>query len=243
MPTKPIHSEDLPLLTDTLGSYIRRHCAKRRIRLNAFSDRAGYSRTTFYRLLDGRNQPKLSDLIQLATAMNIHPSLLLRVKWEGVEVEGASSTGKKGVPEQGDAPADMIGFLDETIPDGTLFGLGEVFEKSWTIQNVGDTVWENRYYMLLDAPYHLPDNKYPDGLAVEEYRFLPHESLVALPTIRPSETYTLTVKYTTPNVSGRYVSYWKMVNNDGRLCFPHGIGLSVSVLVRSLGVGVSLLGQ
>lgn len=223
--------------TDTLETYIRRMCNQKQISLSKLSALTGLNRGALYKIFEPHSNPRIPDLLKIANCLGVHHYYLFRLKWREIDsIAPAGASQKSAQLEQRDT--DICGFIDETIPDGTLVGIGSVFTKSWTVQNIGDTVWEGRYYMNLDAPYQQPSlmaGVYPDGRPVSDYQFLPHESVIAVPTTRPGETFTLTVKYTAPNVAGRYVSYWRMVDERGVFCFPNGLGLSVSVLVRSVG--------
>lgn len=223
-----------PLLsspTESLSDYIRQHCRKHDISLERLAEQAGIARGTLYAILEDKSTPKIPHLLSLAKAMGVHHYFLFRLKWREIDPispNHANTTSHK----------DMSGFIDETIPDGTLITAGATFEKTWTIQNVGEVVWENRYLMHLDAPHH--STAYPNGQDIRDYHFSPSDTLIAIPTTHPSETCTLKVTYTAPKVAGRYISYWQMVDETGQACFPDGIGLSVSILVLGFGVNQKL---
>lgn len=245
---QPFNLEDFPRNDETLGSYVRRMCKERRMSLDRLAEVSGINRGTLYNVLDPtkHDTAKIPYLLKLAHALRVHHYYLMRLIWPELgAISPTSDDENKRIARLGMSALvqndDACGFIDETIPDGTLVAAGSEFEKSWTIQNVGNTVWENRYYMHLDAPYYqmsLVDGKYPNGLLLSDYQLQPHQSLIELPVIAPSETYTLRVRYTAPNVAGRYISYWRMVDAHGRLCFKNGVGLSVSILVHSFGVAV-----
>ncbi|WP_394261380.1 hypothetical protein [Moraxella boevrei] len=59
----------------------------------------------------------------------------------------------------------------------------------------------------------------------------------------PQQTVTLETVYIAPKVAGHYVAYWKMVDNHGKLCCPDGVGLSLSIIVRTAQVACSLSRQ
>lgn len=218
-----------PLLStpkESLSTYVRKHCRAKKISLDKLAEQAGIARSTLYHLLEENSVPKIPHLLALATAMGVHHYFLFRLKWrefDHIELPCAASQ-----------KIDLSGFIEETIPDGTLVMTGSHFEKSWTIQNIGEVVWENRYFMHLDAPYHHIKH-YPNGQSLADYQFLPDEVMVPLPVVYPKQTYTFKMGYTAPNIAGRYISYWQMVDENGEPCFPDGVGLSVSVLVKSFG--------
>lgn len=228
--------EDLPNEKDTLEMYVRRRCKEKEMSLEELARNAKFNRGTLYNLFESSN-PRISHLLQLAQALGVHHYYLMRLKWREFDEIAPIDVAKKDNAKR----LDASGYVDETVPDGSLFAPQAVFEKSWTIQNIGDTVWENRFFIHLDAPYHqmaLMDGKYPDGLSLSDYQLQPHQTIIALPVIEPGQLHTLSVFYTAPNVAGRYISYWRMVDDEGKFCFSRGLGLSVSILVRSFGVGV-----
>lgn len=65
----------------------------------------------------------------------------------------------------------------------------------------------------------------------------PQVDKIPIATTKPSECVTITAKFIAPTVTGRYVCYWKMVDDQNNLCFQKGNGLLVSILVRSFAVG------
>lgn len=105
---------------------------------------------------------------------------------------------------------------DITIPHGTLIGTGEVFAKTWEIENNGLKVWEDRYLR--------EENPTPGGL-------VPTTPLVRMPRTRPGERVRLTVEFTAPLLPATCESYWKMVDKRGDYCFPHKFGLNCCVKV------------
>lgn len=135
--------------------------------------------------------------------------------------------------QDGDNSYDACGFIDETVPDGSMVGAGCVFDKTWTIQNIGNTIWQNRYLLCMDMPCLMVC---PDGYKIDNYQLKPDCNLIALPTTAPQQTITITMRFTAPSVAGRYISYWKMVDEQGRFCFANAIGLSAQILVMTTGI-------
>lgn len=215
-----------------LSDYVRRWCAQHGITLEKLAEDAGVARGTLYNMLDPKTTPKIPHLLNLANAMGVHHTILFRLKWAefGVLEEKPCLVSAGPARQQGDAS----GFIDETVPDGSIIASGSTFEKSWTLQNVGDTVWEGRYLVCIDSD--LATGYYPNGQPASDYQLKPHHSAIPIPVTKPGEMVTLAVKFDAPMIAGRYISYWKMVNADGELCFPSGVGASVSILVRSFGV-------
>jgi hypothetical protein len=101
---------------------------------------------------------------------------------------------------------DWVTFLkDVSIPDGTVMGPGEVYTKTWRLQNRGTCTWTSDYYLVFTGGTQMGDT-----LAVR----LP--SMVA-----PGQTVDVSVPLTAPNSQGRQVGYWMLRNPNGVL-FGYG---------------------
>jgi hypothetical protein len=97
---------------------------------------------------------------------------------------------------------DVLIFVDDiTIPDGSIMEPGEVFTKTWRVQNGGENTWTTGYALLfhegerMGGPYEVP-------LETE---------------VLPNETVDLSVELTAPEEPGMYVGYWIMRNPNGVL--------------------------
>lgn len=209
-------------------TYIRQYCYQHKISLEKLAEKSGIARGTLYHLLEEDSCPKIPHIMRLADAMDVHHMVLLRLKWHNFEVLELPKNQRKVIH-------DASGFIDETIPDGTMMHTGTKFTKSWTIQNIGETVWQNRYLMCMDD-IPIIQNTYPTDQNITDYTLMPHSRLIEIPTTKPNDLVTLSVDFVAPKYAGRYISYWKMVDEHGQLCFVHGVGLSLSILVRGLGV-------
>jgi len=97
---------------------------------------------------------------------------------------------------------DWVAFVkDVTIPDGTAMGPGEVFTKTWRLQNRGTCTWTPDYMLVYTSgdqmgsttAYRLPGN------------------------VAPGQTVDVSVTLTAPNVKGYQRSYWMLRNPSGTL--------------------------
>ncbi|WP_062440171.1 NBR1-Ig-like domain-containing protein [Herbidospora daliensis] len=91
---------------------------------------------------------------------------------------------------------------DVTIPDGTLVGKGEAFEKVWRIRNAGKVAWAGRFLMRVN-----------DTLCAAPRR-------VEIPHTPPGSSVDVRVTVEAPATSGACKIFWKMVDAEGRLLFP-----------------------
>lgn len=93
---------------------------------------------------------------------------------------------------------------DVTIPDGTAFGPGIAFNKTWRLKNVGTCTWSN-YSIIFDSGDQMSG-----------------PSPAVIPTsVAPGQTVDITVPMVSPNTAGTYRGYWKLKSSGG---IPFGIG-------------------
>jgi transcriptional regulator with XRE-family HTH domain len=120
---------------------------------------------------------------------------------------------------------DATAFVDETIPNGTLMSLGLVFVKTWRIRNVGTVPWHARR-LERQGPITGP------GL-ITSLRHVP------VPDTEPGDVAEIQAILRAPGYDCSSIGYFKMVNEDGFLCFPdeHQLGLDVLVTVRRNSTG------
>jgi hypothetical protein len=101
---------------------------------------------------------------------------------------------------------DKVQFVsDVTIPDGTVFGPGTAFSKTWRLKNVGSCTWTTSYQLVFYSGEKMGG---PDALAFPQ-------------SVAPGQTVDITVSLTSPNVAGTYRGYWMFKNASGAL---FGIG-------------------
>lgn len=101
---------------------------------------------------------------------------------------------------------DWVAFLkDVTIPDGTAMGRGEIFTKTWRLQNRGTCTWTSDYYLVFTGGSQMGDT-----------------TAVRLPgNVAPGQTVDVSVTLAAPDSLGRQVGYWMLRNPSGAL-FGYG---------------------
>ena len=101
---------------------------------------------------------------------------------------------------------DWVTFLkDVTIPDGTEMGPGEIFTKTWRLQNRGTCTWTSDYYLVFTGGDSMGET-----------------TAVRLPgRVAPGQTVDVSVTLTAPNSFERHVGYWMLRNPSGAL-FGYG---------------------
>ena len=115
-------------------------------------------------------------------------------------------------------PGDASAFVGDTIPHGTLMTPGQDFEQTWTIRNSGTVPWQGRR-LERQGPLTGP------GL-ITSLRF------VDIPDTEPGRVTTITAPLKAPTYDCSSIAYFKMVDAEGRLCFPDSYQLGLDVLVR-----------
>ena len=110
----------------------------------------------------------------------------------------ASSTN----PNSAQSTCDMAEFLDETIPDGTIYAPGAKFIKTWTLRNAGTCTWTAQYALVF-----LSGNAMGTSAA---------QTLTADP-VKPGDKVTLSIQLTAPQVAGTYRADFKLRNAGGAI--------------------------
>jgi hypothetical protein len=101
---------------------------------------------------------------------------------------------------------DWVMFIkDVNFPDGTEVGPGEVFTKTWRLQNRGTCTWTSDYYLVFTGG---------DSMGSTTAIRLPGR-------VAPGQTVDVSVTLTAPNSKGRQVGYWMLRNPSGAL-FGYG---------------------
>lgn len=208
------------LSKDELALYIKLRLKKEGLSQSEAAARAGISRQSLNKIIKGDvTQVKLLTLIKLAGVLKEHPLHLLRKFFEDLPIY-------KDHPSL--YPRDFSGFVrDVTIPDGSMVGPEEEFEKIWEIQNLGDTTWEHRRLVCADTYFNAGAPTIPVTLGA----LTPLSPEVSIPTTKPGQKVQIAMKFRAPKYPCSTISYWKMVDHNNEFCFPELLGLYCKVRV------------
>ncbi|MBW8012794.1 MAG: hypothetical protein FVQ83_16370 [Chloroflexi bacterium] len=104
------------------------------------------------------------------------------------------------------AACNSLRFVEDvTVADGTEFSPGEVFLKTWLIQNVGSCPWVEGYALVFSSGYQMEGSS----------------PILLLITIEPEGFANLSVTMRAPIEPGVYRGNWMMQNAEGE---PFGWG-------------------
>ncbi|MFU8790158.1 MAG: NBR1-Ig-like domain-containing protein [Methylobacter sp.] len=212
-----------------LSEFVKKRAETLGLSLSELARQTGISRQGLYALLDGTTgQAKVSTLIALAKVLQVHPMALFRHLLNQLELPKFATTASK-------YQFDASGFVqDVTIPDNTTVLTDQVFVKVWEIQNIGHVKWVGRKLRCMDQPVTVAVAT--DGIAAPEFRrgLVPVLPVIDIPDALPGDCVVLSVEFMAPIYPCTVVSYWKMVDAAGDICFPATEGLSCQVRVVSL---------
>lgn len=94
---------------------------------------------------------------------------------------------------------------DVTVPDGTGLNANYTFTKTWRIKNVGTCTWNSSYKLIYSGGELMgADEEIPLSINVP-----------------PGQSVDVSVDMKTPNLAGKYTSYW-MLESDKKEVFGSG---------------------
>lgn len=215
--------------TYEFSEYVKQRAAEKSLSMTELAKKTGLSRQALYSLLEGSTgQVKIATVVVLASALDVHPVVLFRHLLHQLDFPKLFTTGAK-------YRFDASGFIqDVTIPDNTMVTTNQVFTKVWEIQNVGHIDWVKRKLVCMDRkadmsliPEHITPPEAVRGL-------IPTQRIIDIPETLSGESVLLSVEFAAPAYPCTVISYWKMLDEQGELCFPATEGLSCLVQVVSL---------
>ncbi len=106
---------------------------------------------------------------------------------------------------------------DVTIPDGTPTAPGQVFVKTWRIQNSGTCTWTATYKAVFTGSGNGPMGGATTPIGK---------------TVKPGETLDISITFTAPSTAGDYVSWWKL-QNDSSVFFGTPFSVAIKVVGTS----------
>ncbi len=210
-----------------LADYVKQQAHARRIAIAELARRSSISRVALLKILNGTvRHPEIVTLANLAYALDDHPYHLFSLFLAGTNVPSRSEwrTGQK---------RDSSRFIrDITIPSGSQVLTQAVFRKIWAIANTGEQFWVGRKLVCLDHQEKLFRRDGSDYAEVIHF-LIPSANEIVIPPTPPGATTEIAVDFLAPDAPAWVVSYWKMVDRDGKDCLPElgRLFCSVNVVV------------
>jgi len=213
-------------MNNDLGDYIRLRAYTLDMSLTETAKRAGITRQALYKLLDGRaSEARLSTLIKLAHALNVHPLMLIRRLFSARRFPPT-------VLSDPAYPNDNAGFVrDVTFADNTIVPVDYEFDKTWEIQNLGEVEWVDRKLVCMDDQLCILKKDTDEIIPILDQNLVPLSNEVDIPKTPPGNTAYVSVWFKSPSFPCATISYWKMVDKEGNICFPQMKGLWCKVTV------------
>lgn len=200
--------------------YVEHRAKELGLTMTKLAQKAGIARSGLYRLLNEGNasETQLGTLIGLARALEIHPIALIR-KLVVIRKDANNQGTSKYFGDE------SIFVRDVTIPDDTLIPVRSEFEKVWEIQNIGSVAWKNRRLVCMNEKTFLVLMNDNQIKTIDISNLVPCEKEIAIPDTLPGEIARISVWFQAPSLPCTAVSYWKMVDETGNLCFPNIAGV------------------
>lgn len=212
-------------MKETLGLYVRTRAKELNLSVTDVCKQSGLSRQTIYSL-DAANAklPTLPTIIALADTLRVHPLRLLHLVFDNLPGQHCL--------QQRRHPGDQSAFVrDVNFADGELVLPGQIFTKTWELQNVGKVPWENRFLQCMDEDVVVTTRRGEVMHVAQNLR--PTALRVSVPYTEPGQLVQVSAEFTAPQAPGTVLSYWKSVFSDGVPCFPKARGLWVKVRVNN----------
>jgi len=205
--------------------YIRQCCSRLGLTLTQAAMQSDMSRNNLYKLMAGNAEnARLSTLVKLANTLQTNPHTLLKQMFEQSEFPAPSSISSH--------THDASGFIaDISIPDNSMVKRGQRFTKIWKIQNTGHVIWDKRFLICVDEHIEVASHTDRFNSPISQRGLIPSEKRIAIDKLSPGETTEISVEFTSPNIPGSCISYWKMCDANNNLFFPELEGLSCQVQV------------
>jgi hypothetical protein len=117
-------------------------------------------------------------------------------------------------------PCLLVGYnnatIDVTVPDNTVMSPGQVFTKTWRLNNAGTCTWNSSYQLVFD---------HGDGMGVPAG----YSQTLTAGSVTPGQTVDVSVSLTASTSPGTYTGYWHFRDPNGVF---FGIGGSGAWVVK-----------
>lgn len=221
-----------------LADFIRRRMRERGTNIRKLAAAAKTTRQTLYNLLKPvTKHPGVPLLRQLEDALDLPRHSLVAIAYGKREAHLFATTSSK-------YPDDYSRFVgDITVPDKSPVIVNEIFEKIWEIANIGKVVWAGRRLRCDDAQFELVHKRSDTVISSGHLSLHPLQSETPIAVTLPGQSVRISVMFKAPRYPCHTLSYWKMVDGSGDLCFPNLLGVYCEVIVVTTALEKQMLLQ
>jgi len=118
-------------------------------------------------------------------------------------------------PTELSTPCFLAELVEETIPDGTVFEVGDGFVKTWVVRNSGVCAWGEDFRWQLVSGHDLK--------GVTDVK-------IAREDVQPGDTITISIEMSAPITPGPYHSVYKIFTDEGGEVTPNGFWIDIEVV-------------
>lgn len=204
--------------------------------LKTMATEAGLARSHLYKLADGTTcDPSVQTLLRLAGAMEVSPIALLRL-YGNMNTSGSGKAHKSSLSSCAHGLNDSRDIAmfnaDITIPHHAVVNGGEVFEKIWEIQNIGDACWEGRRLARIDNACAGIGGQQAEPLSTKSrLQLVSLEREIMIPKTLPGDIVRLSTYFAAPKENCSVASTWRIEDRFMRPCYDAAFFLGVVVTV------------
>ena len=223
---------------DTLRALITRRSRELGKPMTTLAKEAGISRTYLYGLAGGASQdPSVRTLIKLAKALQVSPLLLFRyfADLAGAPTDANSMAITNRATGLRDTSDIAVFNADVTTPDQTVVLPGEIFQKTWELQNLGTRPWRGRKLVRVDGEYIIA-RRTATGAPLEVVMDTHLRSLsseIPIAETLPGQPVHITVEFAAPKETCTVTSIWRIEDEHGQPCYSPAFILHVIVNVMA----------
>lgn len=212
----------------TFSEYIRAQIKKQELSISETANKTKISRQALHKILNGDiKQARLTTLIQLSHALNLHPLEFFRQYFERHEFSPHVAKHYSERPNKD----DYIAFIEDvTYPGNSLVTANEVFTKIWKVKNIGDIPWTKRKVICIDDEMVVSTSVFGEN---HQCGLVPETRSIDLEDTQPGEFLEISINFTAPPYPATVVSHWKMVDEHNNFCYPGNNPLMCHVKVLS----------
>jgi transcriptional regulator with XRE-family HTH domain len=223
---------------DTLRALVVRRSRELGKPMTILAKEAGISRTYLYGLAGGASQdPSVRTLIKLAKALQVSPLLLFRyfADLAGAPTDANSMAITNRAIGLRDTSDIAVFNADVTTPDQTVVLPGEIFQKTWELQNLGTRPWRGRKLVRVDGEYVIA-RRTATGAPLEVVMDTHLRSLsseIPIAETLPGQPVRITVEFAAPKETCTVTSIWRIEDEHGQPCYGPAFILHVIVNVMA----------